>query len=54
MGADGTEDDQADVPFSQAHLREAVEKLAEYSPTVFPTPVREAEQDAAAKLSSVK
>ena len=42
------------VHLSQEHLREAVEKLAEDSPTIFTTPVREAELAAAAKLSSAK
>ncbi len=42
------------VHLSQEHLREAVEKLAENSPTNFTTPAREAEQAVAAKLSSTK
>jgi integrase len=40
------------VHLSQQHLREAVEKLAENSPTNFTTPAREAEQAVAAMLSS--
>jgi len=42
------------VHLSQERLREAVEKLAENSPTNFTTPAREAEQAVAAKLSSAK
>ena len=42
------------VHLSQEHLREAVEKPAENSPTNFTTPAREAEQAVAAKLSSAK
>jgi hypothetical protein len=40
------------VHFSQEHLKEGVEKLAENSPANFTTPAREAEQDVADKLSS--
>jgi hypothetical protein len=42
------------VHLSQEHLKEAVEKLAEDSPTVFTTPAHEARVGVAAKLSSTK
>jgi hypothetical protein len=42
------------VHLSEAHLREAVEMLAENSPAVFTTPAGEAQSGVSAKLNSAK